>query len=174
MAATVSHGVAGAGRFLHREFVALWLVFLFFLVSFALLITLIKLVLEDYSTEVLVVSNAFVGALLAAKAVLVLDETPLARSRERYRKIFAIAVKTLFYGIATLILGFLERCLEALRKAHGFGGAFDYVINHGSYHRLPAWALGISMIFALYFSFVEISRRMGEGELWKLLFESPE
>jgi hypothetical protein len=174
MAASISHGMAGAGRFLHKELVAIWPVFLFFLVGFLLLITLIKLVLENYSIEVLAVSNAVVGALFAAKAALVLDETPLARELAHYRKIFAIALKTLFYGIATLTLGLLERFLEALHRVHGFVGAFDYVTNHGSYYRLLAWALGISMIFALYFSFVEISRRMGEGELRKLFFESPE
>jgi hypothetical protein len=33
--------------------------------------------------------------------------------------------------------------------------------------------LGISIVFALYFSYVEISLRMGEGELTRLFFESP-
>jgi hypothetical protein len=129
--AAVSHGIAGAGRFLHKEFVALLPVFLFFLVGFLLLITLIKLVLEDYSIEVLAVSNALVGALFAAKAALVLDETPLAHMLERYRRISAIAVKTLFYGLATILLGYIERLLEALHKVGSLGGAFDYVINTG-------------------------------------------
>jgi hypothetical protein len=172
--AAVSHGIAGAGRFLHKELVAIWPVFLFFLVGFLLLITLIKLALENYSIEVLAVSNAVVGALFAAKAALVLDETPLARSLARYRRISAIAVKTLLYGLATILLGYTERFLEALHKVRSFGGAFDYVINHGSHYRLLAWALGISMIFALYFSFVEISRQMGEGALWNLFFQPPE
>jgi hypothetical protein len=174
MAASISHRVAGAGRFLHKELVALWPVFLFFLIGFLILATLIKLVLENYSIEIVAASNALVGALFAAKAALVLDETPLARSLERYRRIVAIAAKTVFYGLATLFLGLLERFLEAMHKVHSFGGGFDYIINHGSLYRLLAWALGISLVFALYFSFVEISRRMGDGQLWKLFFESPE
>jgi Na+/melibiose symporter-like transporter len=36
-----------------------------------------------------------------------------------------------------------------------------------------SWALGISIVFALYFAFLEINERMGEGELWRLFFESP-
>jgi hypothetical protein len=28
-------------------------------------------------------------------------------------------------------------------------------------------------VFALYFSFFEISQRMREGELWRLFFDSP-
>jgi hypothetical protein len=36
-----------------------------------------------------------------------------------------------------------------------------------------AWALGVSTVFALYFTFFEISENMGKGALWNLFFESP-
>jgi hypothetical protein len=173
MAATLSHGVAGVGRWLRKEFVAAWPVFVFFLAGFLILITLIKLALAQFSVEITALSSAVVGALLAAKAALVLDETPLARSLEHYRRIVAVAVKTLLYGVASLLMGYLERFLEALHKVHSFDGAIRYVINHASHYRLLAWALGISLVFALYFAFFEISERMGEGALWKLFFESP-
>ena len=39
--------------------------------------------------------------------------------------------------------------------------------------RKLAWALGVSIVFALYFSFSEISRRMGAGALSKFFFEPP-
>jgi len=61
------------------EFNALWPVFVFFLVGFLLLILLLKAALAQFSIEVTVLSNAVIGALLAAKAALVLDETPLRR-----------------------------------------------------------------------------------------------
>lgn len=173
MAATLSHGIAGVSRILRKEIVAAWPVFLFFLTGFLLLFLLIKLVLARFSIEITVVSYAVVGALIAAKAALVLDETPLARSLENYRRIVAVAVKTFLYGVATLLLGYLERLLEALRKVHGFGAAIHYVIDHADHYQLLAWVLGIGIIFALYFSFFEISRRMGEGALWRLFFESP-
>jgi hypothetical protein len=32
--------------------------------------------------------------------------------------------------------------------------------------------MGISIVFVLYFSFSEISQRMGKGALWKLFFKS--
>jgi hypothetical protein len=173
MAAAVSHGFVGVGRWLRKEFVAAWPVFLFFLAGFLLLISLIKLALADFSIEITALSNAVVGALFAAKAALVLDETPLARSLEHYRRIVAITVKTFLYGLATLLLGYLERFLEALHKLHSFDGAIQYVIDHADHYRLLAWALGISIVFALYFSFFEIGRRMGAGALWTLFFESP-
>jgi len=174
MAATLSRGIAGLGHFLRKEVVAAWPVFLFFLTGFLLLMLLIKLALAEFSVEIRALSNAVVGALIAAKAALVLDETPLARSLENYRRIVAVAAKTFFYGAATLLMGYLERFLEALRKVHGVAEALKYVIGHASHYRLLGWTLGISIVFAHYFAFFEISQRMGEGALRKLFFEPPE
>jgi hypothetical protein len=173
MAATVSHGFAGVGRWLRKEFVAAWPLFLFFLVGFLILITLVKLALAQFSIEITVLSKAVVGALFAAKAALVLDETPLARSLEHYRRIVAVAVKTLLYGVAFGLLAYVERFLEALHKVHNFDGAIRYVIDHASHYRILGWALGVSVVFGLYFAFFEISEYIGQGALWKLFFESP-
>jgi hypothetical protein len=173
MAAIWSHGIARAGGFLRKEFVAAWPVFLFFLAGFLLLLSLIKLALAEFSIEMTALSNAVVGALLAAKAALVLDETPLARSLEHYPRIVAVAVKTFLYGAAGLLLGYLERFLEALHKLRNVSAALRYVIEHANHYRLLAWALGISIVFALYFAFFEISQRLGEGALRNLFFETP-
>jgi hypothetical protein len=164
---------ASVGKFLCREFVAAWPVFLFFLVGFLLLLLLIKLALADVSVEMTALSKAVVGALLAAKAALILDETPLARLLEHYRRIVAVAVKTFLYGAITLLLGYVERSLDALHRVRGFGAALRYVIAHANLYRLCAWALGISLVFAIYFAMFEIDQRLGKGELRTLFFESP-
>jgi hypothetical protein len=172
MACTLSLGLAGTGRWLRKELVAIWPIFLFLFFGFLFLISLIKLTLTQFSVETAVFSNAVIGALVDAKAALVLDETPLARSLEAYRRIVAVAAKLLLYAVATLLLGYVERFLEALHKVHSFGGAIGYVIAHTNHYRLLACVLGISFIFAFYFAFVEINERMGEGELWRLFLES--
>lgn len=163
-------GIAG---FLRKEFEAAWPVFLFFLIGFSLMILMIKLALAEFSIGVTVLSNAIVGALIAAKVALVLDETPLARSLESHRRIVAVAVKTLFYGAFGLLLGYLERFLEAFHKVHTVDGAIQYIVVHANHFRLLAWALGVSIVFGMYFSCLEISRRMGKGELFRLFFAAP-
>ncbi len=45
--------------------------------------------------------------------------------------------------------------------------------DHANHHRLLAWVLGISIVFALCFSFFEINQRMGEEALRTLFFELP-
>ncbi len=72
---TFSHWLLAVGRVARKEIVAVWPVFLFFLIGFSFIILLIKLALAQFSIEVTVLSNAIVGALTAAKAALVLDET---------------------------------------------------------------------------------------------------
>ena len=56
------------------------------LVGFLILLAIIKLALANFSIEVTALSKAVVGALLAAKASLILDETSLARRLERSRR----------------------------------------------------------------------------------------
>ena len=169
----VGQSLRAIAHILRREFDAGWPVFLFFLIGFSLIILIVKLALAQFSIGVAVLSNAIIGALIAAKAALVLDETPLARRLERYRRIIAVAAKTIFYGTVGLLFGYLERFLEALQKVHSVEGAILYVINHANHFRLLAWVLGGSIVFALYFSCLEINRRMGKGELFRLFFNPP-
>ena len=161
------------GNWLYREFVLLLPVFLFFLGGFLVQLVIIKLAVEQFSIPVAAFSKALIGALFAAKAVLILDETPLARKLERYRRIVAVAVKTLLYGLGTLLLGYIERFLEGLHKVGTFDGAFRDVLDHANLYRFFAWVLGISLVFAIYFTWSEISASMGEGALWSLFFRSP-
>ncbi len=170
---TMPQRLAAAGNWLWREFASLWPVFLFFLVAFLIQLLIIKLAVEQFSVQLTAFSEAIVGALLA-NAVLILNETPLARKLESYRRIIAVAVKTLLYGVCTLMLGYIERFLEALHRVGTFDGAFKGVIDQANLYRFFAWVLGISLIFAIYFAWSEINERMGEGALWSLFFQSPQ
>ncbi len=165
--------LAAAGKWLHREFAAGWPVFLFFLTAFLLQLLIIKLAIAQFSIPLAAFSKAVVGALLAAKAVLILDETPLARKLERCRRIVAVAVKTLLYSVSVLLLGYIERILEALHRVGTFDGALRDVIDQANMYRFFAWILGISLIFAIYFVWSEINERMGKRALWSLFFQRP-
>lgn len=170
----MSQTLSSVGKWLEREFTAAWPVFLFFLAGFMLELLIIKLAVERLSIAVTTVPTALVGALLAAKAVLIIDETPLERSLHQYRRVIAVAVKTTFYGLATLVLGYLERIVEAWHRVGTLDGGFRAVLDNADEYRLLAWVLGISAIFAAYFALFEISERMGKGALWSLFFRPPQ
>jgi hypothetical protein len=169
----MSQSIAATGKWLHREFVAARPVFIFFLVAFLLQLTIIKLAVAQFSIPITALSKSLVGALLAAKAVLILDETRIGRSLERYRKIVAVTIKTLLYGFGTLLLGYLERFLEALHRFGSFDGAVHDMIDQANLYRFFAWTLGVTLIFAIYFVLSEINNRMGKGALWALFLEKP-
>ena len=166
--------LAATGNWLHHEFVSARPVFLFFFVGFLLQLLIIKLAVAQFSIPISALSKALVGALLAAKAVLVLDETPLARKLERYRRIIAVAVRTLLYGLGTLLLGCIERFVEALHRVGTFEGALRDVADQANLYRLFAWILGISLVFGIYFTWSEINEHMGKGALWSLFFQPPQ
>jgi hypothetical protein len=165
--------VIATGRWLHREYNAARPVFVFFLVAFLLQLLIIKLAVAQFSIPVTALSRAVVGALFAAKAALILDETPLARTLERYRRAIAVALKTLLYGFATLLLGFIERLLEGWHRVGSFDGGLSEAIHQANVYRFFAWVLGISLIFAIYFAWSEVNKRMGDGALWSLFFQRP-
>jgi hypothetical protein len=169
----VARSIEATGKWLHRELSAARPVFIFFLVAFLLQFLIIKLAVAQFSIPVTALSKAVVGALFAAKAVLILDETPLARSLERYRRVIAVMVKTLLYGFGMLLLGFIERLLEAWHRVGTFDGGFSDVVHQANLYRFFAWILGVSLIFAIYFALSEINKRMGEGALWSLFFQRP-
>jgi hypothetical protein len=164
--------VVSAARWVRREMTAARPVFIFFAIGFLLELMLIKLALAQFSIHLAALSKALVGALFAAKAVLLLDETSLARHLESYRRILAVAVKTVLYGACGMLLVFLERYLDAVRR-HGLDGAGREVFQQASIYKMLAWVLGISIVFAMYFAFFEISQTMGDGGLWALFFRSP-
>ena len=167
----VPQSIVTTGKWLHREFLAARPVFLFFLVAFLLQAMIIKLAVAQFSIPISAFSKAVVGALLAAKAVLIIDETRIGRSLEHSRRVVAVAVKTVLYGFGTLLLGYLERFVEALHRDASFDGAVRDMIDQANVYRIFAWVLGVTLIFAIYFVFAEINDYMGKGGLWSLLFE---
>jgi hypothetical protein len=163
----------GALRWLRGEFRASRPVFFFFLIGFLLVLTIVKLALADYSVEVSTISRALVGALVAAKVVLVLDRTPISRRLANYPHIFRVTLRTLTYGMAVVVLGYAERVVDTLRKVGSLDLAIQEVVDHTSAHRLLAVALGISLVFAAYFVLAEVSSLIGEQTLWDLFFSKP-
>src|SRR5260221_9823255 len=122
------------------EFRASRSVFLFFLTGFLLVLLIVKLALADYSIEVSTVSRALVGALVAAKVVLILDRTATSRKLASYPHIVRVLLRTMIYGTGVVILGYAERVLDTLRGVGSLNLAVAEVIDHTSAHRLLAVA----------------------------------
>jgi hypothetical protein len=161
------------GRWIRREFMEVFPVVLFFLVGFLLVLLIVKLVLAQYAIAISALSRAILGALIAGKVVLVLDKTPLARSFRSYPRIATVLAKTIFYGLAVIVLGLADRIIHTWRHLGEFGAAIDEVVLKSDVHRLLAVALGVSMVFAVYFVLSELSEALGRDEIFALFFKRP-
>lgn len=159
-------------RWLGRELEEMVPAALFFLIGFALILLMVKLFVEQYSIELRVVSNAFVGALFAAKVSLILDHQDWARSH-RYTRAAVVAGKVVLYTTSVIILGIAEHLIENHRKSGSFGGAlalFEQRFNGG---RFFAIVLCVAILFTVFFVMQEVNRKMGAGQMYALFFDRP-
>jgi hypothetical protein len=71
------------------------------------------------------------------------------------------------------VLGYAERIIDAWRRIGSFGQALHFVAENMEIHHLMAIALGISLVFAVYFTLSEISDYVGKDALWDLFLKRP-
>ncbi len=144
----------------------------FFFIGFVIVLLIVKLMLEQYSIETVMLSRALVGALIAAKVVLILDKTPLARSFKSYPRIIPVTAKASVYALSFILVTKAERAFDAWRHG-GLVNAQPTTIQ-GNMYRLLAAALAVGIVFATYFALDEISSHVGKGVLWRLFFSRTE
>jgi len=165
---------AMAGRFAVELFHELAPKVAFFFVAFALLFLLIKLFVEQYAIEFTVFTKAAAAALILGKVIALLDWAESGRRFSNYRRIVAIAIKTLIYAITVIILGIGERIFEAFRKQGTFQAAVSYLVDNANIQRFLGLVMLISLVVGAYLTMQEINRALGgEGSLYRLLFARP-
>jgi hypothetical protein len=157
-------------NWLGREAKVAWPIASFFFIGFVIVLLIVKLMLEQYSIETVTLSRALIGALIAAKVVLILDKTPVARSFKSYPRIIPVVAKAAVYALSFILVTKLEQSLDAWRHSGAVQSDRASMSIHGDLHRLLAVALGVGIVFAVYFALSEISEHIGDGVLWNLFF----
>ena len=164
--------VGSAANWLWEEFCAILPVAVFFLTGFMLVLLIIKLSLAQYSIEVSTVSRAVIGALIAAKVVLILHHTSLDRSFRDYPRALSVLWRTIFYGLAFIFLAIAERVIDQRHNHGGLAGSMSYVAQHMNMHRVMALSIGVALVFCVYFILAEIAEYLGPGVLFRLFFRA--
>jgi len=141
----------------------------FFLVGFGFILLLLKLFVSQYSIEIPVISRALLGALIAAKATIVMDRIGWARVRG-YPAIVMIVGRTGLYSVAAIIIGIAERIIRGWRESGSLQGGLTLFHDHFRAGRFFAIVLCVAVMFAGYFSLREIKRRLGAGVLYQIFF----
>lgn len=153
-----------------HEIKTVGLVSLYFLFCFGVILTLKKLFLADYHIEVYALSAAVIGALVAAKVVVILDHTRAGTRFDASRALVtAVLYKTLVYGAAAFGVLFAEKLVHAYRASGELGGAMAAVWAQRDRNVILAKVICVGLTFAGYHLYIGIDRRLGEGTLRRLL-----
>jgi len=148
-------------NWLVHEMRELFPVTLFFFVGFGLILLIVKLILQDYSVQVGVLSRAMLLSVIAGKVVLLLENVRLDERFPNWPRSTLIAIKTGFYSTGAVIAGVIEKILEAWRSSTGLGEATREAWLKSSGSRFSATVLCMTLSFdLLYFS----RARPGDGQ----------
>lgn len=147
--------------------------FVFFLVGFLLVLLVIKLFLAQYSIGFSAFPEAVIGALFAAKAVIVLDHRDYARLR-RFPRVYAVVSKTIIYVMVVLVFGVLERIFHAYRETGSIGAGIAFFFHRINRDRFLGTMLCVAIVFVAYFVIREIEREHGKGSMYYLFFRKPQ
>jgi hypothetical protein len=143
---------------------------LFFATGFVLIELTTQLILDEYLVHFANFLVAIGAALVVGKAVLVANRLPFLRRFDTAPLIRPILFKSVMYALAVLVVRFLEQVLEYLVGGGRPASLPVYLVDRFSWHRFAAIQLWIFVLFLLYTTGKELNVRLGEGELFHILF----
>jgi hypothetical protein len=159
-------------RWLLGEVKTLIAVTLYFGACFVAIMLLKSLMLAQYGIAFNGLATAAIAALVTAKIVIVLQNVPFTRWARGYPAIVDVAVRTVVYTFATLLLLVVEHAFETRAEHGGFGPAFEAMVAQRDIHRIVATTLCVGLAFAAYNAFGVLKREVGPERL-RTIFLGP-
>lgn len=157
-------------KHLFHELTQIWRLTAFFLVCYLILLVVLKLLLERFDIQVLVLSKAFLGAAITGKVVVLLRHQPISRLHPRWPGILRILYRTGFFTVVVTFAALLERYLDRLIHHKHPLRALEFTFSQDGLPFLAGIVLMISLIFFVFSLLEEISEQLGPGRLQRLLF----
>ena len=142
---------------------------IFFLVMFHLIGLTKAVLLDEYSFTALRAVGATFGALIVAKAVLIVEALAIARHFSG-RRIYNILWRTLLYGSVTLLFRFAEELIPLVSKYDGLISALKAMVGEVSWPLFSVIALWIICGLFLYTLASDLVRAVGPDKVKELLF----
>lgn len=143
---------------------------LFFLIGFGYILIIMKLFLVDYNVDIYILSKAIISSLVAAKAVAIMDATPLVNRYSESPRYIRVLYKTLLYSLAVFIITLIEKLFHAYKETKGINEAFKLLLETNHLSHFLAVTMSISLVFLIHNIFQEIDYYLGKGKLSKLFF----
>lgn len=141
---------------------------LYFLCWFGSLMVLKVLLLHEYQVDFFGASAVVVGALIAAKAVLILENVNLTGSKSQAAYI-EILLRTLLYLAGIFVILVLEKSFEGRHEYSGFFNAFKNLANSADGYHI--WVNTLCVFGALLFYNLGsvVKKYLGKEDLKRIL-----
>ncbi len=151
-----------------KEIKSIFLVTLYFLAWFGALTGLKILLLHEYHLNGLNTSMVLLGALITAKAVVILEHVPLFESK-KMPAIVSILLRTLLYLAGVIIILVLERAFEARHEYGSFLNALSNLGHQADHYRIIVNTICVFGALFFYNMGTVINLHLGEKGIWKVL-----
>ena len=157
------------GTIIMKEIREAFPAFIFFLFLFHMVALTKAVSLDDYRVTALRATAATVGALIVAKAILLVEALPLARLFSG-RRVVQILWKTMLFTVVVLLFRFMEELIELSSKHGGIAGATKLLFDEISwpiFGVLTLWSVGGLLLYCLA---AELVGAVGPEKVKKMLF----
>ncbi len=155
---------------LKREGKSFLATFLYFLGYYAVFIILKKLILAHYHISYFGFGAAILGALISAKAVLLIESTPLSKVLGQAAPFLKVIYDCFLYTTLAVMLLYAEKVFELTRQEGTLRLAFVTLHKEDDLSLFCATVIWAALAFLGYAVFSAISRHVGHGELFRLFF----
>ncbi len=142
---------------------------IFFLWLFHMIALTKAVIVSDYSITALRATVATVGALIVAKAILVVENLPIARLFSG-RLVFNALWKTLLFGAVALLFRFIEELIPLVPKHEGLVNAIVHLYDEVSWPQFWVFQLWLFSALLLYCFASDLARRVGADNIKGMIF----
>lgn len=153
-----------------REIKKIGLLSLYFFIGFSYILILMKLLLEQYSIDYVVISKAFIASLVAAKVVAIMEITPWFNYFSEYPRYIRVLYKTFLYNIGVIIITAIENIFHAYHETKAIIPAISLFLETRHFSHFLATVMFVSIVFLIHNILTEIDDYLGKGNLRKLFF----
>lgn len=155
---------------LRAEIGAMVTPFLYFAVAFNAIALTVALIAPDHDVSLIRHGVATVGALLAAKAVLLVDHLPFVDRFPERPLIWNTVWKGAIYAVVAMLLHVVERLIGAAAAAGPFADEASRAFAALDWGRVAAIHLWLAILFLIFAAWRELARADGVAHLRRLFF----
>lgn len=145
--------------------------FLFFVAVFGISRVTLAMMLEEHHLTLGGTAVAVIGALIVAKAVLVVDALPFANAFATRALVYSVLWKSALYWLITLAFRYLEEIVRLARQRGGFLAANERLFEEISWPHFWAVQLWIAIAVLAYSLAREMTHAIGRDQVRRILFD---